>query len=208
MNTVTRSIAATAVLALAACGGDSTGPDVGNTGDELSSQVSQEIASAIFLQALQFGETSAMADGVSSLRLTGATLALETVDIDYSGTCDTNDGTISVTGNITDDTDSNHYGTVAANFVLEQENCDTPTSQGVFQVGTLPTIEIDLAVETSASSFAVGMAMDGGFEFSSPDATGTCSINLDWDISRTRDGSSQAGSVTGSVCGHQIDESM
>jgi hypothetical protein len=114
-------------------------------------------------------------------------------------------GTISVTGNFTDNLDANGSGTSSGSFTETPNGCKVTTSHGQFTVNGDPNLTGSWSMQYANWSPVGDMTytLKGGFKFAGP-STGSCAI----DITSKTNTSTFTGTVTGKVCGQSVNQTF
>jgi hypothetical protein len=186
-------LAASSMLALAACGDDPTGV---NSGDQLTEAEIQALLNHV-------GEAIG---GVSpSASMVGTPEGIQLVDIDQSVsvTAPCQAGEVSVSGSVEGTVDDVTYDSdLLMKVTLDYDGCVIPTEETTFTVDGAPDIYFEADFMLRETEFSVSGLQRGGFRFTASDGReGSCAIDLRFDASYTSGASSSVtSSVTGTIC--------
>lgn len=176
----------------------------GNDEDVIDQQASMEILTQLTTQAMMFGfgviETS-VAPGEEAFTNPGR---LSTIAEDFSEIIPCNEGgVLNVNGSYTDNVNEQGTGTVAFNLSSNPDECGIQTSQGLYVVDGDPGLGTQFSVDLVEGD-PVGnltLAYTGGYLWSGPDGSGSCSVNVSYVFNWTNPGQF---SITGNMCGHRF----
>ena len=187
------------VIALAAsCGGDGGPTEIENNISEAEAMaVFAEVLSAVF--TVGFSTGSSVADGQA-----GA--ASDEIIIDATAACD-GGGTIAVSGRFAFDIDGQGSGSGSYDLTETPSDCSVTTGTGVtYRVNGDPNIHMagSYSYSQGAPQGTFDMSFSGGLNWTATNggASGSCRMDLvyafDWGTSH--------GSVTGTICGYEINQ--
>lgn len=178
-------------LGLAACGGDSPT----QSGDPLT-EAEVEVMMEAFFGA---GGLFFLGGGFSGVN---GDIALQQVNIDETLSC-SGGGSVRTTGTLSVSEQGESFGW---NLTQTHNSCvETASSNGsTWTFNGAPSISTTFTGSVAESSFTYQGAQTGGIAWSSGGNSGTCQINLNYNM--TGSDTSVTLSVTGSVCGHNISE--
>jgi hypothetical protein len=177
--------ASVALAALTLACGDSTGP---------SAKLSQD----------QVGDLLEALTAVSSFGPPPGT-ALAVVNISQTVDCP-NGGSASVNATVNDNQTA---GTATIQITQGFSGCKATSKKGrVWTFDGNPDITTNISASHNATTgaFSITGSQVGGIKFASDLGTGSCEINLTFSL--TGDAHSFSGSLTGSACGHNIQQSI
>lgn len=178
-------------LGLAACGDDSPT----QSGDSLS-EAEVEVMMEAFLGA---GGLFFLGGGFSGVN---GDIALQEIDIDESLPC-SGGGSVRTTGTLSVSEQGESFGW---SLTQTHNSCvETASSNGsTWTFNGAPSISTTFSGSVAESSFNYQGAQTGGIAWSSDGNSGTCQINLSYNM--TGSDTSVSVSVTGSVCGHNVSQ--
>lgn len=191
------SLAALAVVGLAACGGESTGPDTeGLSGDE-----AEALSSVIISQALQSG-FSALGGGLGT---SAPQLVPIYESLDALVSCPLG-GSVSVAGGLEGEYELSGAGSLSMDVTMVHQSCrlqDPPTGY-VFTIDGAPdlTSTMDMQIRSDLSASFTG-GNNGVVAWDLDGRTGSCALSIMWTGSVGADGTTDV-SVSGTVCGDSI----
>jgi hypothetical protein len=174
----------------------------GNDEDVINQQASMEILTQLTTQTMMLGfgviETS-VAPGEEAFTKPGR---LSTIAEDFSEILPCNEGgVLNIHGSYTDNVNEEGTGTVAFNLNSNPDECGVQTSQGVYIVdgdpGLSTQFSLDLVDWDPAGNFT--LAYTGGYLWSGPDGSGSCSVNVSYVFNWTNP---EQFTITGDMCGH------
>ena len=181
---IRRASVALVAFSLAACG-DSTGPSANLTEEQVGDML--DAMSAVS----NFGSVPGTAMAVVTVS--------ETVDCP-------NGGTATASGTVTENTLA---GTATVQFTQSFNGCKATSSAGrVWTFDGNPNIVTNLATTYNATTgaYSITGTQVGGIKVSSEVGSGSCDINIT--ISFSGDPNSFNGSISGSACGRNIQQSI
>lgn len=186
------------LAALTLACGDSTGPQAKLTEDQVS-----DMLEAMSMVA-SYGDVPGTALGADPFG-TVTTTANATVTVSQTVDCP-NGGSASVNGTATDDPTA---GTMSAQITQNFSGC-----RATSESGRLWTFDGDPNIVTSVSAsynettgaFSLTATQVGGIRVASDVGSGSCQINLTLTMSGNQ--TSFTGSLNGSACGHNIQQSV
>lgn len=191
------ALAFTLALGLAACGDDDpTGPGT----DELSEAEAVVMMEAL-VEAGGFGMASSGGSGVA-----GAFAAPQTFPLDLTEDCP-DGGSVAVVGEITVD---DVTGQIAVDLNQTHQSCSA-TAGATGEVWTFngnPGIGLEMSLIATETTFELDGTQQGGIAWSQGGRSGACSIDVTWNFSGSQTANTFAGSVSGSVCGHDVTETI
>jgi hypothetical protein len=195
---------AIAGLLLVGCSGDPTGTD---SGDPLTDAEVQAILTEL---AGSFGGVA----GVPTLLRMGpetpvalASLSVEPININFSDSAPCESGNIGVDGSIEGDVDeASLTGSFSAHITWTINACVLTVEGTAVTVDHDPNIVFDADFTLDENTVSATGTEKGGFRFTVSDGrSGTCGIDLSFDISVNTSGTSLSSSTTGTVCGRNAD---
>ncbi len=225
-STAMSMVVGLAVFGLAACGGDDNGGPT-DPGDDISEEQAAEVAAAVsagmghaFGLALSGGGSASVAPGaLTPGSVDGMPMAAETFqwNMDNSGACpEGGDASTSGSGTITS-TEGNNSTTVDFdwNADVNYNDCGVSTDDGIFTLSTSSPLSFTGSGTVTSNDEGGGTGsftwnMDGTVDWSEGSESGSCGINLTTSLDFSSSGSgggTWTGGISGSVCGHSIDES-
>lgn len=178
-----------------ACG-DSTGPNANLSEAEVSDMLDAMSAVA------SFGSDPQASSGGSGASLQMSNL---TVNVSQTVSCPSG-GSTSVSGTATYDEAA---GTMTTQVTQTFSSCAATSSEGrVWTFNGNPSIvtNVSASYNETTGAFSMTATQVGGIRFSSNVGSGSCQINLTLTISGDQD--SFAGTLSGSACGHDIEQSI
>ena len=180
-----RACLALVAFALVGCGGDSTGPSVTLTEEQVAD----------------------MMDAMTAVNALGGVATTQMTVVNVSQTVDCpNGGTYSVSGSVNDNSGS---GSATIHVTQGFNGCKATSKQGrVWTFNGMPNIATDISMTANqqTQAFSITGTQVGGITFSSDLGSGSCGINLT--IALSGDADSFEGSINGTACGHTIQQSM
>lgn len=191
-----------------ACSDDPTGA----TG-ELTEQQAQELAEVIFVQGFTLSNSSF--DPASPFAGDPALQAAAGVPVDFdfgpeSVPCEFG-GNVTVEGSLTGDVDQ-ETGAGTLDFSLTQvhDDCGVQSEAGTsFTLNGNPNTGLDLGFDfAETGDFTMSGTMGGGVAWLTGGNSGTCTISLTINASGNVETEAFSGSVTGTACGHSINETI
>lgn len=196
-------------VGLVACSDDPTGV----TG-ELTEQEAAELAEVIFTQGFDFS-TSTFDDAstfsgapdlqaVAGVPFGPITLGPEDVPCEFGGV-------VTVEGTIEGDVDQETgAGTMDLSLTQVHDDCGVRSDSGTnFTLNGNPETGMDLGFDMAETGeFTMAGTFGGGIAWLTSDRSGTCSIDLSIDASGNAETEELSGTVTGTVCGRSIDETI
>lgn len=194
-------------LTLSACGGDSKTP-LGPT-IELTEEQSDDMMDALSVIGLFDGGTFGFSTSAASMvaALKNPTIALATVSVDEQYDCPAG-GSYRQQGNFT----GNDAGTsFSMNLSQTYTSCAGESSTGtVWTFNSAPSITTTLTanMNQSTGAFTITGTNNGAFNVSSSVGSGSCVINLSLSITGNDNSETFSGSVTGSVCGRSVSQTL
>lgn len=180
---------------LSACGDDEADGGTGPvTGDELSATESQALVEVVLGAAFLGGASFSNAPGGDFQ----AGSALE--PFEYSGPCQEG-GTLSMTGNVTDNTDEFGNGSASFDVTLVHTNCGARAQSNgmLFTLNGNPNVGMDFQITSTETTFSYDGSINGNVRWTSGSRSGTCPIDIQWEYNATEN--SFSGSQSGSACG-------
>jgi hypothetical protein len=193
-NFVRRASLALAAFTLAC--GDSTG--LSNLSEEQVGDMLDAMSAVASFEDIPGAPTT-----FPALRLAPQT-ANATFSVSQTVDCP-NGGSASVSGTVTDD----EAGTVTAESTQDFDGCAATSAEGrVWTFDGAPNIVDNLTATSNETTGAFSMTASrvGGIRFASNLGSGVCQINLTFTMSGDQD--SFSGSISGSACGHNIQQSF
>lgn len=193
------AVSVTLALAVGGCSDSST-----SAGDPIQPEVAMEIAMEVMFVAFDIfeGGFGGAPVGAGPLALGSPPPALGSSE-SFSVTvpCE-GGGTVAATGTMTSNIDSETGdGTIASSYSQTPSNCGVSTSQGLYRVSGSPSLNSQFeAVFEDWWIVAATMNMGGGFSWTGPAGSGTCSI----DVSVTYQEQPFSMTISGTVCGHNV----
>lgn len=196
------ALAAVLATGLVACGDDDpSGPLAGDDLTAAEAEVMMEaLAEAGGLAVTGFGGAQAAAPSRAPF---GPVSVEETVDCPQGGS-------IALSGSISGDTADDGTGTVDYSFTQLHQACQS-TAESAATVWTFdgdPDVTVDMEMTITESSFTMDGVQQGAVQWSSEGRSGTCGIDVTYTFSGSQSGASFSGSVSGTVCGHDVSESV
>ena len=188
---------AVALAALTLACGDATGPTrltEAQVGDML------EAMSLVAYSGDMPGAAMSMASLLGSSQVFNAT-----VSVSQTVSCP-NGGTASVSGTSTDDPEA---GTASAQITQSFSGCAATSSEGrVWTFDGDPSIvtNVNSTYNETTGAFGMNVIQVGGIRFASDLGSGGCQLNLTMTMSGDAD--SFSASLSGSACGHTIEQSI
>lgn len=141
-----------------------------------------------------------------SIQSANGNVAMVVTPINESGPCP-NGGTVSTTGNMNiNETTGNFTAQLTNNY----NNCKaTSSANRVWTFNGDPSITqtMNFTSNQTTGAFSMTGTQTGGLSFSSDGASGHCSVNLNYTIAMTANGT-ETGSMTGTVCGKPVNQSI
>ncbi|MGD2068818.1 MAG: hypothetical protein PVI57_09130 [Gemmatimonadota bacterium] len=190
-------------VGLVACGDDSSGP--GNEGDQLT-----EAEATVMIEALVAAGGFAFGTLGGGPAAAPGKVVFGPITLELTENCPRG-GTIGIQGTYSGDVDNETgLGTASFQFVQSHNACsaEAPSDGSIWTFNGSPDITIDFNYTIGATSFSLDGSQTGGIAFSGAGKTGTCAIDLDYDFSGSQDGTTFSGSVSGSVCGISVSETV
>ena len=190
--------ASVALVALTLACGDSTGPA------RLSEEQVVDMLDAMSAVAYTGDIPGGTSLSRASLWAVPQT-ANATVSVSQTVSCP-NGGNASVSGTATDNPDA---GTATAHIVQSFAACAATSSEGrVWTFNGDPNITTDLnsTYNESTGAFSMTVTQVGGVRFASNLGSGACQVNLTLTMSGDED--SFSATMSGSACGHTIEQSI
>lgn len=191
-------LACAAALALAACG------DPVSTGDPLTAEeasfLAEEIAGPSF--DTMGGTTQPQAAGPAGASTAQPPFAF---NFNASDSCD-GGGTVTVSGTIGGNIDDAGTGTLAIDITEVFTNCRVTRNTQEFIVSSDPNIELsgDFRFENGAPVGNQQFGFEGAFTWQSGERSGGCQV----EFSATFNPTTESGTVSGKVCGHEVSVSV
>jgi len=194
-------------LGLAACG-DGTGPE-----STMSQERARKVAQAVSQQTYttSFGGTSSATaipnsdDGALSAEITAAT----TISLSFSRDCP-GGGSVSWSGEAFQ---NDAQDSVSVDAALQYDGCTTTVDQSTVTVTT--TDEFNFAgtlLRPSNTEMDWSSQLSGSFDWTMDGDSGSCSLDLQTDVTATGIGVTGEGSIdaatTGRVCGHDVERTF
>ncbi len=194
-----RGVILVASLALAACGGD--GPSAPqNTGN-----ITQARAAAMMDALAQAGGFGFDGGGPAAAPArTSATLSVSKTVPCPGG------GSIQLDGHYAADAGQDGTGTYVLDVTQEHQGC-TATASGDGSTWTFdgaPNVAVHFEIGVTAGGYTISGTQKGGVAWQSGGDSGTCQVDVTYDFSGSQDAQSFSGSVSGSVCGYPVSESV
>lgn len=195
---------AIAGLLTVACGGDPTGTD---SGDPLSDEEVQAILS-------ELADTFGSVGGIPALLRAGpespialASLSAEPININISDSAPCESGSVGVNGRVEGDVDeSSLTGSFNARITWTINACVLTVQGTAVTVDHDPNIVFDADFTLDENNVTATGTEKGGFRFTASDGrSGSCGIDLSFDISLSVSGESASSSTSGTVCGRNAD---
>lgn len=190
--------ASVALAALTLACGDSTGPQAKLTEEQVSDMLEAMSAVASLgdvpgagMAADPFGTVTAMANATVSVS--------QTVDCP-------NGGTASVNGTATDNPTA---GTMTAQITQNFTGCRATSESGrlwTFDGNPNIVTNVSASFNETTGAFSLTATQVGGIRVASDVGSGACQINLT--LTMSGDDTSFTGSLSGSACGHNIQQSV
>lgn len=184
-------------LGLVACGDDDpTGPGT----DELSEAEAIVMMEAL-VEAGGFGMASFGSAGVA-----GPLAAPQTFSLDVTEDCPVG-GSVAVAGDITVD---DATGEISVDLTQTHQSCSA-TAGATGETWTFngnPGIGLQMSLITTETEFDLAGTQQGGIAWSQDDRSGSCSIDVTWSFSGSQTANTFSGSVSGSVCGYDVTETI
>lgn len=187
--------------ALAACGDDDdgTGP---SGGDELTTAETQALVEVI-LGGAAFTGGSFSRTAYNALQAGSA----GTDPFEYSGPC-AEGGTLSLSGEVVDNTDSSGNGTASFTIDLVHSDCRARASNGMlFTLNGNPNVRMQFNLTTTENTFDYDGSLNGNVRWATSDRQGTCGIDIQYEVHATASGS-YSGSQSGTACGKNINQTL
>ncbi|NNM32522.1 MAG: hypothetical protein HKO53_05630 [Gemmatimonadetes bacterium] len=182
---------------LAACGDD--GPTAVQ-GDPLSQEEVQAVFAALSGAFSQVGVPSASPamDGVP--QPSAAPVAVDET-FDFTSPCEVS-GDLTAVGAVSGTVDDETYDSdLTYQLAITPSGCTVPHGGNTLTVDGNPSVAIAMDMEFTETLFAVAGSYTGGLSYSTSDGrAGSCSINLNFDISANANGGGEQ-SISGQVCG-------
>lgn len=191
--------AAAVALGVSACGGDDpTGP----VGDALS-----QAEAEIMMEAL--AEAGGLVVGGFGGQAAPARAPFGPVTVDETMSCP-DGGTIAVSGSFSGESNDDGTGTVEYDFTQIHQGCRaTADADGsVWTFDGDPEVTVDMLMAVTETSFDLDGTQSGAVSWANGDRSGTCQIDVTYAFSGSESGQTFSGSVSGTVCGHQVSESV
>lgn len=194
-KTFRRALVAATAFTVAACGDSPVGVEA----DLSTAQVEEmmDAMSAIGAFSSPFG---------FSVQSLGDKVSMAVTPINETADCP-NGGSVSTSGNI-------NINETTGNFTAQLTNtynsCKATSSAGrVWTFNGDPNISQTMTFTSNQTTGAFQMtgSQNGALRFSSSQATGRCSISLNYSVSMSAQGA-ETGSVTGTVCGQSVNQTL
>lgn len=219
-------IAGLVAFGLAACGSDDGGTTTGP--DDISEQQAAEVATAVstavghaFGAALGAGGSASVAPGaaLAPTSLNELPVAAETTSWDFSNTASCpQGGSLSADGSGTITTTQSSGSTSIQwdwSSDVSYSDCGVGTDEGAYTLSTSSPLQFDGTGQVTSDGEGSGSGSfdwtySGSFSWSEAGGpSGSCDMNLTTSLTFQSSGSTGTwtGSVSGSICGHSIDES-
>ena len=191
-----RAFVAALAFTVAACGGDNPlAPDADLTTAQIDEMMDAMSAVGAFSSPFGF-----------SVQSLNSNVAMAVTPINESADCP-NGGSVSTAGNINiNETTGNFTAQLTNNY----SNCKATSSAGrVWTFNGDPNITQTMTFTSNQTTGAFQMSgsQTGGLKFASSEASGRCSISLNYTVS-VNDQGVETGSVTGTVCGESVSHTL
>lgn len=194
-------------LGLTACG-DGTGPE-GNLSQEQAQKVAQAVSQQTYTTS--FGSTGSASinrrsdDGTLSADISAAT----TVEMSFSRNCP-GGGSVSWSGDAVQN-DAQTETTIDA--TLEYAECTTLVEQSTVTITSADAFKYSATLlRPSDTEMEWSSGLTGSFDWTMDGDSGSCSLDLQTDVTATGIGVTGEGSIdattSGRVCGHQVERSF
>jgi hypothetical protein len=188
----------TLVLFVTACGSDSI---VGvNEGDELTDAEIQALFNEMSgaLGALGLGLAPPAAEGMSL-----APAANVPINESFSESAPCQSGSVGLSGSVSGNIDDQTFeGDLTLDFTVDFNACLVNSTSGTFTVNGAPSIRFEADFLFSQTALSVNGTQKGGFSFTTSDQrTGSCAIDVSFDVSVNQGTSTATSVVSGTVCG-------
>lgn len=178
------------VFVLGACSDD--GPTA--TGDQLTQEQAEQMMEA-------YHEATDNAIVIMGSPPAAGDVAAFTITVDETEPCAAG-GTVHMQGSVAFD-ETEDGGTMDVDVTWTPQDCRGTDSQGsVWTFNGDPSVTVDFFITFTEESFSMTGTQSGGLAWSSGNLSGTCQINLNYDVSSTETAASV--SISGTVCGHSI----
>lgn len=184
------------LFGLAGCGDDSSPTEGGDNLDQAESEVMMEA----LVEAGGLG-IGVIGGGFASPGNLAANVVL---DIDETSPCP-GGGNVRLVGSATiDDPGEN----IDWSFTQTHQNCQStaPSDGSSWTFNGSPSVTTTFSAQIVGEQFSMSGSQQGGVSWSSGGRNGDCQINVNYSFSGV--GESFSGSVSGTVCGHSISQSV
>lgn len=181
-----------ATFTAAGCGGDD---DITDPGDE---NLTQAEALAVFSELMTAAFT-ALASQQSHL---GTASAADPVTWSATAPCELG-GEVSATVTYEDMTNGTGTGDISYEVIQTPNACKVNTSRGQYSVSGSPNLRwaVDYSVSDWQPVETWLMAFNGGYSFTGP-VSGTCQVDMTYAFNHAQG----SGTVTGTICGHNVSQ--
>ena len=194
-NTFRRALVAAMAFTVAACGDSPVAVDADLSTEEIEEMMDAMSAIGAFSSPFGF-----------SIRSADSNVAMAVTPINETADCP-NGGSVNTSGNINiNETTGNFTAQLTNNY----NSCKATSSAGrVWTFNGDPNVSQTMSFTSNQTTGAFSMtgSQTGGLRFSSSQATGRCSISLNYTISMNAQGT-ETGSVTGTVCGQSVNHTL
>jgi hypothetical protein len=190
-----RAFVAAMAFTVAACGDSPVALDADLTTAQVDEMMDAMSAVGAFSSPFGF-----------SVQSLNSNVAMVVTPINESADCP-NGGSVNSAGNVNI---NENTGNFTAQLTNNYSNCKATSSAGrVWTFNGDPNITQTMTFTSNQTTGAFQMSgsQTGGLRFSSSEATGRCSINLNYTVSFDAEGA-ETGSVTGTVCGQSVNHSL
>jgi hypothetical protein len=193
-------VAAGLSIAVSGCGGDDAVLGV-NAGDQLTDAEIQALFNEL---GTAIGGLGAVPHVVAAqdgpMLAPSGTISIDQ-SVDESAPCES--GTIGIKGDVEGTVDDESFeADLSMRLTLSFNDCAVSAETQTITLANPPGLVYDMDFLMGEESFSTSGTQIGGFDFTTGDGrTGSCAIDLSFDVSYTMGSGTQNSTITGEVCG-------